>query len=108
MEPQNETPAHPVDALPAVRTIIHRISRIDRNGACVAAGDVAGCRTVNDVADLAVALLTTWRWELHPDGDDVDAGHAVDALDRINGRVEWPTFNAELVRVADLVFKRRD
>ena len=106
MESQNETPApvHPGNTLPAVGMIVNRIARIDRNGACMAGDDLRTCRTVADVADLAVQLLTTWRYELHPEGDDVAAGHAVAALDRINGRVDWVTFNAEVARVADLVF----
>jgi hypothetical protein len=106
MEPQNETPAvrHPGETLPTVGMIITRIARIDRNGACMAADDLRTCCTVADVADLAVALLTTWRHELHPQGDNVDVGHAVDALDRINGQVDWPTFNADVARVTALVF----
>ncbi len=70
----------------------------------MAGDDLRDCKTVHDVADLAVQMLTTWRYELHPEGDDVDVGHAVDSLYRINGGVDWQTFNAELVRVADLVF----
>jgi hypothetical protein len=109
MEPQNETPApvHPGNTLPAVASIIYRIGRIDRNGACIAADYLRDCRTVADVADLAVDLLTGMRYQLHPEGDDVDAGHAVDALDRINGRVDWATFNAEVARVAEVVFNRQ-
>ena len=109
MESQNETPApYPGDALPAVGMIIQRIARIDSNGACLAGDDLNACETVADGADLAVALLTTWRHELHPAGEEVDAGNAVDALDRINGRVDWATFNAQVGRVAVLVFQPRD
>lgn len=106
MEPQNETPApHPGDVLPAVALIIYRIGKLDRNGACIAGDALRDCKTVAEVADLGVNLLTGWRYDLAP--DDEDAGDAVDALDRINGSVNWPTFNAELIRVADLVFKPR-
>lgn len=110
MEPQNETPAHhPGDALPAVGMIIDRIARFDRNGACIAGDALRDCKTVADVADHGIELLTVWTWELSPSGDlTEDALAGLDSLDRIAGRVDWPTFNAELARVADLVFALAD
>ena len=109
MESQNKTPApvHPSTVLPAVGRVVSKILGVDRNGGCLAHDELKACKTVADVADLGVALLTTWRYQLHPEGDDVDAGHEVDALDRINGRVDWATFDAEVYRVTTIVFKHR-
>ena len=107
MESQNETPApHPGNTLPAVGMIINRIARRDRNGACIAGDALRDCKTVADVADLGVALLTTWRYKLAPDQDDL--AQAVDALDRINGRVDWQTFNRHLLAVSNMLFILRD
>lgn len=109
MNNPNETPArHPGETLPAVGMIITRIARRDRNGACIAGDYLRDCRTVADVADLGIELLTSTAWELTSTNDlPEDVLHGLDSLDRSSGRVDWQTFNLELIRVADLVFARK-